>query len=178
MTVWAGWQLPVNVRDQNRGTSGYRFGNWSDAGARSHNYNTPNSNSTLTLNLNAGPFVPILDIDNNGELSAATDGMLLLRYLLGFRDANLIGGNVIGANAERTSAAQIEAYLASILAANNGGALVFNVDGSGNNVLAMTDGLLVLRYMLGLTGTPLIDNACAASCNATTVKSALDALLP
>jgi glucose/arabinose dehydrogenase len=169
VTVWAGWQLPVNVRDQNRGASGYRFANWSDAGARSHNYNTPNANSTLTVNFNVGALVPNLDVDNDGELTAANDGMLLMRYLLGFRDGSLVAGNVVGANAERSSASAIASYLDTVLAS-------FDLDGRAG-VNPATDGVLVVRYLLGISGAPLTAGTGSLN-NATVVKDALDLLKP
>jgi glucose/arabinose dehydrogenase len=169
VTVWAGWQLPVSVRDQNQGANGYRFTSWSDGGARGHDYNTPNSNSTLTANFSSGVFVPFLDVDNNGLLSAGTDGLLLLRYMLGFREANLIAGNVIGANAERTTASAIQTYLNAVLSS-------FDIDGR-SGVSAPTDGLIALRYLLGLSGAPLTAGTGAIS-TPQAVKDALDALVP
>ncbi len=149
VTAWAGWQLPVTVRDQNRGTGGLRFSSWSDAGARTHSYVVPNSNATLTASFTTGAFVPSIDIDNDGTFSAATDGVLLLRHLFGIRDATLTN-SAVGANAERNAAA-ISSYVAAL-----GNAL--DIDGD-NAVNATTDGLLVLRYLLGLRGTALTNGA-------------------
>ena len=59
-----------------------------------------------------------LDIDGNGEADALTDGLLLLRYLFGLRDENLIDG-VIAPDATRMSASEIEAYLDSRMPNNN-----------------------------------------------------------
>ena len=59
----------------------------------------------------------MLDIDNNGSVDPATDGVLVMRYLLGFRGSALIG-NAVGACPPtricRTSAVAIEAYLSSL----------------------------------------------------------------
>lgn len=168
-TVWAGWQIPITVRDQNAGSNGYRFSSWSDGGARSHAYDTPDANSTLTANFTTGGFVPSIDVDNNSAFDAGTDGVLLLRYMLGFRDAALIAGNVIGANAERNSAAAIQNYLLSVVAS-------FDVDGR-SGVNAATDGVIAIRYLLGLVDAPL--TAGTGSLNpAATVKSTLDGLTP
>ena len=54
------------------------------------------------------------DIDNNGEVDALTDGLMLLRYMFGLRGDALIGDAVAG-NAERTSAAGIETYIVSLM---------------------------------------------------------------
>lgn len=56
---------------------------------------------------------PLLDIDGNAELSPLTDGLLLIRYLLGVRGDALVAG-AVGSGAVR-STAQIEAYLATLL---------------------------------------------------------------
>jgi len=53
-----------------------------------------------------------LDIDGNGEVKPLTDGLLLLRYLFGFKGDSLIN-NAVANNATRQTATEIEAYLAS-----------------------------------------------------------------
>ncbi len=169
VTVWAGWQLPVSVRDQNAASNGYRFTSWSDAGARSHAYNTPSTNSTLTANFSTGAFVPSIDADNNGAFDAATDGVLILRHMLGFTGNSLIQGGAIGAGAERNSATAITAYLTSVLSS-------MNVDGR-TGVSAATDGLLILRYLLGITGAPLTAGTGAIS-TPDQVRSTMQSLSP
>jgi hypothetical protein len=52
----------------------------------------------------------IADIDGDGNVDALTDGLLLLRYAFEVRGEILIK-DVISPDAERTSAADIEAYL-------------------------------------------------------------------
>ncbi len=172
VTAWAGWALPVAARDQNRGASGLRFGSWSDSGARSHSYVVPNAASaTLTANFTAGAFVPSLDIDNDGTFDAATDGVLLLRHLFGVRDAALVN-TAMGANAERAAAA-ISGYVAAV---GNG----FDID-NNQSVSATTDGLLVLRYLLGLRGTALTRGALGDNAQRTDpidIASFLQGLIP
>jgi hypothetical protein len=53
---------------------------------------------------------PWLDIDGNGKVDASTDGVLLLRSLLGFRGSAVTDG-VLGANSERTTWDAIRTYL-------------------------------------------------------------------
>ena len=48
-----------------------------------------------------------LDIDGNGSVEPLTKGLLVLRYLFGFRDATLITG-AIGAGATRDTAPEVE----------------------------------------------------------------------
>lgn len=52
------------------------------------------------------------DIDQSGSVDALSDGLILLRYFFNFRGEALIAG-VISPNANRTSAADIEAYIES-----------------------------------------------------------------
>jgi plastocyanin len=54
----------------------------------------------------------LFDIDGNGEVTAATDGLLILRYLLGFRGDALIA-NAIGTCPGRADAMAIEGYLST-----------------------------------------------------------------
>ena len=54
------------------------------------------------------------DIDGNGVVDALTDGILVIRYLLGFNDADLIA-DVIGTGATRTTAADIRTYIESLI---------------------------------------------------------------
>lgn len=52
-----------------------------------------------------------LDIDGNGAYNATTDGLLVIRYLLGLHGAALINGATGAAGATRTTASAIEQYL-------------------------------------------------------------------
>lgn len=64
----------------------------------------------VTCSVPSGPLA-ILDIDGNGAVDAATDGLLVLRYLLGMRGSTLITG-ALGNNPSRCDATSVEAYLA------------------------------------------------------------------
>ncbi len=57
---------------------------------------------------------PALDVDRNGSVDALTDGLLVLRYLFGFRGDVLVA-DAVGEGATRSTAARIEAYLAGFL---------------------------------------------------------------
>jgi hypothetical protein len=56
-----------------------------------------------------------MDIDQNGQVDALTDGLMLLRYMFGLRGAALIQG-ALGPGAARNTSAPIEAYLATCIA--------------------------------------------------------------
>ena len=92
-----------------------------------------------------------LNVDDDLTISPSTDAVLLIRYLLGFRGAALTVG-ALGANSLRTGL-DLESYLAS---------LDLDADGDGQ-VVATTDGVLILRAMLGLTGAALTSGASNAT---------------
>ena len=56
----------------------------------------------------------LADIDGNGQIDALTDGLLILRYLFGLEGDTLIKG-VIAADATRTTPADIEAHLQTLM---------------------------------------------------------------
>ena len=91
-----------------------------------------------------------LDIDDNNETKALTDGLLILRYSFGFRGETLIQ-KAIGENAKRNTAIAIENYLAGCINS-------FDIDDNGE-MKALTDGLLILRYLFDFTGDTLINKA-------------------
>lgn len=55
-----------------------------------------------------------VDVDGDGVESALTDGLLILRYLFGFRGATLTTG-AVSQTCTRCTAVAIEAYIASLL---------------------------------------------------------------
>ena len=92
-----------------------------------------------------------LNVDANLVTRPDSDAMLVLRYLTGYRSQSFIA-NTVGPNPGRSNA-EIETYLADLLAQGK-----LDADGDGQS-LAMTDGLLILRAMLGLTGDALTAGA-------------------
>ena len=115
---------------------------------------------------------PALDIDDSSpgtKYDAATDGVLLLRYLFGLRGSALTNG-ALGATAQR-NAALIEQYIAASLTA-------FDVDGDGLT-LATTDGVMILRRLLGITNAAAITNGAKNSARSDAdVRTAIEALMP
>jgi plastocyanin len=71
------------------------------------------SSMPTTVTVCAVPAAPLvaLDIDGDGSVDALTDGLLVLRYLLGFRNDALVAGAVSTCASRNTAA--IQAYLAS-----------------------------------------------------------------
>ncbi|MDP6153446.1 MAG: SdrD B-like domain-containing protein, partial [Phycisphaeraceae bacterium] len=100
-----------------------------------------------------GNFELALDVDGNSTPAALTDGLLIIRYLAGFRGQALIS-DAVAPDATRTTAGQIEALL-EIASPVYG-----DVDDSGS-ALALTDGLLIIRFLAGFTGAALVADATA-----------------
>lgn len=115
---------------------------------------------------------PTLDIDDSAPATpydAASDGVLLLRYLFGFRDAALTVGAV--SPVARRNATQIADHLAATLSR-------FDVDGDGQT-LATTDGVMILRRLLGITSAAAITQGVKNSPRSNAdVLLAIDALKP
>jgi hypothetical protein len=57
----------------------------------------------------------ILDIDADGDVTALTDGLLVLRYLFDFTGTNLTAGLVDTTNCHRCDAAAITAYMQTLI---------------------------------------------------------------
>ena len=95
-----------------------------------------------------------IDIDGNGEFDALTDGLLLLRSMFELTGSPLIS-DVIGSNAVYSSADEIEYRISSIESD-------LDIDNDGR-VDALTDGLLILRYLFELSGEPLVSNVISSN---------------
>ena len=95
------------------------------------------------------------DVDGNGKANALTDGLLIMRYLFGLILENSDGQeDAIADNAIRRTSQEIWVYL-------NNGLEMLDIDGNKKED-ALTDGLLIMRYMFGFTsGDSLIENAIA-----------------
>ncbi|TAG80346.1 MAG: hypothetical protein EAZ24_05195 [Burkholderiales bacterium] len=98
--------------------------------------------TSVVLTEAAGASARVLNIDNSDPATIydpATDGVLLLRYLLGYRGLPLVN-SAVGIGTDIRNATQIEAHLATTLS-------LLDVDGDGQT-LAMSDGVMILRRLL------------------------------
>lgn len=113
-----------------------------------------------------------LDVDGNGSYDALTDGLMVIRYLFGLNGAPLTNA-AIGTGATRSTPTSIESYLNDIVP-------TLDIDGNGE-ADALTDGLLVIRALFGLTGTSLINNAVGTNAIRTTasaIQAQIQSLMP
>ncbi len=94
-----------------------------------------------------------LDVDGDGAMTVARDGALLLRYLMGFRGEALTAGLGIS---DLNAAQAITDYV--------GSAVQFDVFGRSSSApLATTDGLVLLRLMLGMSDDALLSGIAVPS---------------
>ena len=84
---------------------------------------------------------------------ALTDGILNIRYLFGFTGPALTDGAVDEGNCTRCTSQEIVDYLDTPACQT-----LFDADGDGVRA-ALTDGLLVIRYLFGFTGQTLTEGA-------------------
>ena len=114
----------------------------------------------------------IIDIDGNAQYDALTDGLLLLRSMFGL-DGNALISGAIASDATYVSSTEIESQIDAL------GALI-DIDGNGQ-IDALTDGLLILRYLFGLEGDVLIYGVVAPGATRATaveIEAHLAALMP
>lgn len=111
---------------------------------------TQNSSDGILNDWSIVAICQTLDIDANKVIDGLTDGLMVLRYLFGITGSGLTA-NAIGPNATRTDPAVIKTYLDGIKP-------MLDIDLNGN-VDALTDGILILRYILGIRGDGLIAGA-------------------
>lgn len=110
----------------------------------------------------------VLDVDDNNAYEAAFDGVLILRHLLGVSGAALSNNATgPGANPARVADPALNNYLLDV-------APYLDVDGDGR-VDALTDGLMIVRKLLGLTGTAITNGA--MSPNATRAAGLVEAYI-
>ncbi|MDA8936028.1 cadherin repeat domain-containing protein [Porticoccaceae bacterium] len=113
-----------------------------------------------------------LDLDGNGQYDALTDGLLLLRGMFLLSGDSLISDAVAFDAVYKTSdevASRIDML----------GDLV-DIDGNGS-VDALTDGLVILRYLFNLRGDVLINDVIASDATVKTaedVEAKIESLMP
>ncbi|MGL4231248.1 MAG: hypothetical protein ACRCWJ_07770 [Casimicrobium sp.] len=118
----------------------------------------------------SAPLLPeLLNVDRSADDPSAnpfTDGLYIVRYMLGLRGEALFTGSV-SAYAFRNKT-QIEAHIQSI----NG---KLDVDRDGQ-VVPTTDGLLILRRLLGFSGASLLSGASNSNLSPQAIEANIDLL--
>lgn len=113
-----------------------------------------------------------LDIDGNGQQDALTDGLLILRYLFDLRDNNLIN-DAISSNAAFTTVEKVQERIQKL-----GDLLDIDLN---SKLDALTDGLMILRYLFGIDNENLTEGAVALNSNRNKlekIKQHLNLMIP
>jgi hypothetical protein len=111
------------------------------------------------------------DFDGNGQADALSDGLMMLRYCFGLRGEN-VTAIAMSPDSPMTSdevIAEIETALA-----------VADIDNDGE-IRALTDGLMLLRYLFGLEGELITNQAVSPNANRTSneeIQAYLEAYMP
>lgn len=98
----------------------------------------------------------ILDVDQNGFIDAPTDGMLILRTMFGLT-GTAVTTSAIGAQAQRTTFAEVRPLIHTA---------ALDLDGNGLTD-PLTDGLMIVRALFGLTGNSVTNNAIGSNATRT-----------
>ena len=109
------------------------------------------------------------DLDRDGTVRLATDGLIALRYMRWGESASLGSGATVSGAAPPGGSFSI--YLRELRPK-------LDIDGNGQ-IEAQYDGVLLLRYLLGLRGNALIENAISSGARRTVasdIESYLQAL--
>ena len=112
-----------------------------------------------------------IDIDSNGQYDALTDGLLLLRGMFGLDGDALVSGT-LAPDAFYTSGSDIRSRIDLLEG-------FVDIDGNGE-VDALTDGLLILRFLFGLEGNALTNGVVAPDAPRTSyeIETYLKSLMP
>lgn len=102
-----------------------------------------------------------VDIDGNGAYNGLTDGLLIIRYMLGLTGTALTN-RAVDAGGSRAAATAALDYLTRMRP-------MMDVDGNGS-LDAHTDGLILARYLLGIRGSALTAGALGPGARRTTVE--------
>lgn len=111
-----------------------------------------NSSHSILFQMSASVLNPHchVDIDDNGTNDALTDGLLIIRALLGM-EGNALIDNTVAKNGKRTTSEEILNYIQS-----DACTAAMDIDQNGT-VDALSDGIIIIRYLFGMRGTALIE---------------------
>jgi hypothetical protein len=113
-----------------------------------------------------------IDVDVNGSYDALTDGLMILRYLFGLSGQGIVN-SAIGFGATVSDPSEVMTRLQDLRP-------LFDVDGNGQ-AEALTDGLMIIRYLFGLRGSALTTGTLGIGATRTTpgaIESYIVSLLP
>ena len=152
--TWPGESLPINLGhlliasrpDNQSGAAVIGF----SPSALAPDYGL--SAHSLTLNYSAGRT---FDIDEDGDVTALSDGLMMLRFLFGFTGdfESLIGENSPHIGNPAAINQRLNEHLSFM-----------DID-DDDTTQALTDGLLLIRYLFGFRGDALVEGATSLEAN-------------
>lgn len=101
------------------------------------------------------------DFDDNGQVDALTDGLMMIRHLFGLKD-DLVTNNAIASNSPLDSPQVIAEIAGSIWG-------IADIDADGK-INALTDGLLLLRHLFELPNNLLTIGAVGQDATRTSIE--------
>ena len=102
-----------------------------------------------------------LDIDGNSRFDALSDGLILLRLMFGLTGQSLTNG-VTASDANFV-------YSGDLIQRFNSTGFLLDID-DDKSIDALTDGLMILRYLFGIRGESLSSNALSPNAERTIVR--------
>ncbi len=150
--------------------------------------NTDTGNALCVQQLNGGNGTQAacnLDADGDGTVSGASDGLMMMRAMRGVINAGLVANAGITTNAPRRLWTDVRDYLVESCGAKPArgpriarAATVCSLDiDDDGDVLAGTDGVLLLRALLGFTGSALTAGVPLAAGATRTTPTAISSFL-
>ncbi len=120
---------------------------------------------------NCGPYLagPVCNMDANGDDKVdANDALWVLRRVLGLSLPAMMSGTTMSACAARNTDSAVASFIDTQRTGTGpGGAIPYDIDGDGQ-MQSMTDGLMLLRAALGVTGDAVVNKATAPGATRTT----------
>ncbi len=177
--IWTAWGTALEFGDLAvLSSNGANFSTEGDLGLALA-FTLTGTSAEVVVNYDTQPMPPLpkectLDADGNERVDALTDGLLFLRYMFGIRGVSLVK-NAIASNCSFCVAAEIEPILDQCAATSTS-----DIDGNGN-VDALTDGLLLIRFILGIRGSALITDSVGNGCSRCTeleIEGYIQGLIP
>lgn len=110
-----------------------------------------------------------LDVNDDAAQTVAVDGLLILRYLLGFRGVELLAGLPSPLLGNRNTVSAIENFLST---------QDYNVKGLSTPATATRDGLVIVRYLLALDATSMIAGTDINPTDAVSVRARIQGWCP
>jgi len=136
--------------------TGFQFAGWNtaaDGSGTSYAGGATFAMGLANVSLYARWKALVLDIDGNHSYDALADGLITIRYMFGLIGNPMIAG-ALGPGASRVDPAQIQQFLDKVKP-------LMDIDANGQTD-ALTDGIMILRYLFGLRGSALTNGAIGA----------------